>query len=169
MVITVYADRRSNEVGDIAERLTDAIAACVGRDGVILLDPRRLAAPDASARLRDMAGRYAATVVALSGAPNEQVLAAFDASDRVLLVTHPSVPSIRGTQRTLKLCASLGYGAEKLGVVLHDFGDDAPLGPADAVLALKRDIYWTLEGTQAAEPARMNSYAGLARRLLQRE
>ena len=104
-------------------------------------------------------------VVALSGAPSEQALAAFDASDRVLLVSDPSVASIRGTQRALKLCGSLGYGADKTAIVLHDFDEHAPLAPADAAVAFKREIYFTLSAPSAAGD---DSYSRLAGRLMAR-
>lgn len=167
MVITVYADRRSAEVGDVAARLAHAIGGIVGESRVTLLGPRVLDAGDAPAALVEVAARYDATVVALTGAPTEHVVAAFDASDRVLLLTAPSVPSIRGAQRTLRLCKSLGYAAAKVVVVLHDFGDDAPLAPHEVALALKRETFWTLEGAASLDDARRRSFAGLARQLLQ--
>lgn len=185
MVITVYADRRSHEVANIAGRLACAIAARLGRAQVALVGTRLftaamepgvettvlsegLAPQDVSVLLADLAGRYPAAIIALSGALNERVLAAFDASDRVLLLSDPSVASIRGTQRTLKLCASLGYGAEKTAIVLHDFDDAAPFAPADAAIALKREIFFTLPGESEANGPTDDSYARLAGRLMGR-
>jgi hypothetical protein len=185
MVITVYADRRSHEVAEIAGRLARAIAASGKGVSVALVGPKLpgsprspgietaqlsegLAPQDVSALLANLSSQYLATVVALSGAPSEQVLAAFDASDRVLLVSDPSVASIRGTQRALKLCLSLGYGADKTSVVLHAFGEDAPLAPADAAVAFKRDIYFTLPAHGAAAGVSEDSYSRLAGRLMAR-
>lgn len=187
MVITVYADRRSHEVVGIAGRLARAIAtvaATVGGDGVVLVGSRlpdarafpgidtatindHATPQDVSELLTGTAHRYHTAVVALSGVPNEQVLAAFDASDRVLLVTEPSVASIRGTQRTLKLFGSLGYGADKTLLVLHDFGDDTLLDPADVAIAFKREIFFTLPG-HAAGSASAEAYTRLAGRLISR-
>jgi hypothetical protein len=184
MVITVYADRRSREVAEIAGRLAKAIASA-GEGRVVLVGSRlrgssslpgietaelgaSVAPQDVSALLASLAARSLAAVVALSGAPSEQVLAAFDASDRVLILSDPSVASIRGTQRTLKLCASLGYGVDKTAVVLHAFGEDAPLAPADAATVLKREIYFTLPASGVAAGTGEESYSRLADRLMAR-
>ncbi|MEO6445613.1 MAG: hypothetical protein ABIZ91_08250 [Gemmatimonadaceae bacterium] len=123
-------------------------------------------AQEATAWLARTSRRQPLTLVALCGAPNEQVLAAFDASDRVLLLCDPSVASIRGTQRTLKLCGSLGYGIEKTAVVLHDFPDDGPLSPADAAAALRREILWAIPARAAGQAAREAAFAALAARLI---
>ena len=181
MVITVYTDRRSSDVADVALRLAHALSAIVAPAGVVLLGPRPQGGADSAvqhaplaessspgdigALLADLAARYAAAVVPLAGPPTEQVLAAFDASDRLLLVSDPSVASMRGTQRTLKLCRSLGYDLARTAVVLHDF-DDAPIAPTDAALAFKREIFWTLPGRSASPDERDAAYAGLARRLI---
>jgi hypothetical protein len=181
MVITVYTDRRSSEVATVALRLARALSALVGPSDVVLLGPRALgdediavdraslgeslSPADVGAMLGDLAARYAAAVVSLAGPPTEQVLAAFDASDRLLLLSDPSVASIRGTQRTLKLCRSLGFDAPRMAIVLRDF-DDAPIAPTDAALAFKREIFWTLPGAGATAEESDAAYAGLARRLV---
>ena len=186
MVISVYADRRTHEVADIAGRLAHASAGLVLPAGgrVVLVGPRLLGnhssgelvarsvlmeshrPQEVGPMLGDLAGRYAVSVVILSGAPNERVLAAFDASDRVLLLCDPSVASIRATQRAIKLCRSLGYGLDKTAVVLHDFAEDAPLVPAEAAAALKCDIYWSIPGHAAGDEARDTSFTRLAERLI---
>jgi len=120
---------------------------------------------DLVSRLHELSARRRATVVALAGAPRESALAAFDVADRILLVSDPSVASIRATQRTLKLCRSLGYGIDKVGVVLHGFADDAPLAPAEAAMALKREIYWVIPGDSADTSTLDAACAGLADRL----
>lgn len=181
MVITVYTDRRSSDVADVALRLAHALSTIVAPAGVALLGPRAQGGADGAvehaqlaessspadvvALLADLAARYAAAVVPLTGPPTEQVLAAFDASHRLLLVSDPSVASMRGTQRTLKLCRSLGYDVARTAVVLHDF-DDAPIAPTDAALAFKREIFWALPGAGASPQERDTAYAGLARRLV---
>ncbi len=183
MVITAYADRRTPAVVDIAGRLAHAFGLVVGHQSVMLLAPattgeaghasvrrsdelRARPSHDVAPLLRDLSNRYAITVVAISGAPNERVLAAFDASDRVLLLSEPSVAAIRSTQRALRLCTSLGYGLDKTAIVLHGVGDDAPLAPPEAAAALKRDIFWVIPGAVAGDVARDEAFARLAARLI---
>lgn len=182
MVITLYADRRTLDIADIAGRLAHALGPHVSPPGVVVATPRvnvhhpvagityAPIAPDGSpasvaTELQRLAARYPVTLVAWTGAPNEQTLALCDASDRVLLVSDLSVPSIRATQRALKLCTSLGYGVDKVCVVLHGFAEDGPLAPADAAGALKREIFWVIPSEADGEVAREAAYDGLADRL----
>lgn len=187
MVITLYADRRFHEVTDIAVYLasaivplvdparvllvaahppTDAMATGVVGTGVVraYLDEAG-ATRDIGEVLRGKAGRHAVTVVAVVGAPSPQVLTALDVADRVLLVSDASVPSLRATQRAIKLCASLGYGLDKVAVVLHDFSENAPLAPGEVARALKREIFWVIPGPAADPLRRADSFARLAQRL----
>lgn len=182
MVITLYADRRSPDLSDIAGGLARALAAqevgwavaVVGagsgsdavRDGERARVTYRDTPPrDVGARLHELAPRFDVTVVAIEGAPDEQTLAVLDASTRVLLVSDPSVASLRATQRALKRCASLGYGSEKVAVLLHGFADDAPFAPAEAAAVLKREVVGMIPGPAADPAARALAFGQLARRL----
>ena len=184
MVITLYADRRTLNIADIAGRLARALAPRIPAPGVVVATPRRRVrdpvagvayaplAPEGTPTevaedLQQLASQYGVTLVAWSGAPNEQALAVCDASDRVLLVSDLSVPSIRATQRALKLCTSLGYGREKVCVVLQAPAGDGALAPDDAAEALKREIFWVIPGDGDGEGARSAAYDGLADRLSQ--
>ena len=185
MVITLYADRRTLDIADIAGRLARALAPRFPAPGAVVatttpggghahhrLDGVPYAAfpPGATpaeivSDLHRLAAQYPVTLVAWSGAPTEQALAACDSSQRVILVSDPSVASIRATQRALKLCSSLGYDAGKVCVVLHGFDADGALGPRDAAGVLKREIFWVLPGTRDGE--RDAAFEGLADRLSQ--
>lgn len=182
MVITVYSDRRSGEIGEIAFRLAESLAVLVDHADVALFGPTPRAAArgvrhtlleegsapaDFGELLATDGDSRVAAIFALSGPPSEYVIAAFDVSDRVLLVGDPSVPSIRGIQRTLKLCYSLGYASARVVVVLHGFSDDAPLAADEAARALKREIFWVLPGATTTASERALSYSGLAERLWQ--
>jgi hypothetical protein len=182
MVITLYTDRRSNDISDIVGGLARALARLEAEPTVVVVGaaaPREwrddeggrvafldaILPADVGPYLLDLAARYAMTVVALEGAPNEQMLAVLDASARVLLVSDPSVASLRATQRALKLCASLGYGSEKVAVLLHGFADDAPLAPAEAAAVLKREIVGMIPAPAADPATRALAFRLLAQRL----
>ena len=80
---------------------------------------------------------------------NERTLAAFDAADRILLVTEGAVPSLRGIQRVLRLCRRLNYPDEKLCVILNQTGASSALPAGDVAVVLKREIYWDIpEGSR---------------------
>jgi len=75
---------------------------------------------------------------------NERTLAALDAADRLVLVTHLSVAALRSTQRTINLCRRLGYPNEKLCVVVNRFQSGEVLSASDAEDVLKAEIFFKL-------------------------
>jgi pilus assembly protein CpaE len=75
---------------------------------------------------------------------SERTLAALDAADRVVLLTHLSVSALRSTQRTLQLARRLGYPNEKLCVVANRFQSGEVLSVADAADVLKTEIFFKL-------------------------
>jgi pilus assembly protein CpaE len=131
--------------------IPDVDAAIVRQpDGVWTLamtGPRTPAVGDAKAvaiALDLLRSRFPVSVVELEHQVNERTLAAFDAADRILLVTEGSVPSVRGTQRVLQLCRRLNYPDEKMCVVLNRVGAPGSLPAEDVSAALKREIFWRI-------------------------
>jgi pilus assembly protein CpaE len=143
-----------------------ANAALVRRmDGIWLLAmirPRTPATVEAKAvtvALETIRERFPVTIAELEHQVNERTLAAFDAADRILLVTESSVPSIRATQRALRLCHRLNYPDEKMCVVLNRFDAPGALDVADVAGALKRELFWKIPTGERADSL------GLARKL----
>lgn len=182
MVITLYADRRFHDVADLAGGLASAmasrdvavrvavIAALQHGDGSSRGSGPVDVLPDGSPSevsryLTALSPHFQVTLVALGGAPNEQVLATLDASDRVLLVSDHTVTSLRATQRALRLCTSLGYGSDKVAVLLHGFSDDTGLVPAEAAAVLKREILGVIPGPGTDPVARDLAFRHVAERL----
>lgn len=87
---------------------------------------------------------FAETVADCEHHLSERTLTALDAADRILLVTHLSVASLRSTQRTLGLCRRLGYDESKLCVVVNRYQSADVLPIQDAQDLLKWPIYWKL-------------------------
>ena len=119
-----------------------------GADGVWMFVPshrRTPALPDAKAvsvALDAMRARFAVVVAELEHQVNERTLAAFDAADRIVMVTQGSVPSLRGTQRVLRLCRRLNYPDEKMCVVVNCYDAPGALPVADIASILKREVFW---------------------------
>lgn len=125
--------------------------------------PRTPAVGDAKSvtvALDAMRRRFRVSVAELEHQVNERTLAALDAADRILLVTEGAVPSLRGTQRVLRLCHRLNYPDEKMCVVLNRCDVPGSLPAADVAAALKREIYWKIP-----DDSRL-TISGLAERLL---
>lgn len=144
-------------------------AALVRRsDGVWTLAVRRGKTPavsDAKAvtvALEAMRDRFAVSVAELGHQVNERTLAAFDVADRIVIVTEGAVPSLRGTQRVLRLCQRLNYPDEKMCVVVNRFDAPGALPPADIAIALRREVYWKIPTGATLD------VAGLATRLVER-
>jgi pilus assembly protein CpaE len=138
---------------DGAERIVipGADAALVKReDGVwtlAMMRARTAAVSDAKAvsiTIDSMRERFPMNVAALGHQVNERTLAAFDAADRIVLVTEGAVPSLRGMQRVLRLFRRLNYPDEKMCVVVHRFDAPGALGIPDISAALRREVFWKI-------------------------
>ena len=87
---------------------------------------------------------FAVTLVDCEHHFSERTLSALDAADRILLVTHLTVPALRSTQRSLGICRRLGYDESKLCVVVNRYQSADVLPLKDAESLLQAEIYWTL-------------------------
>jgi len=104
--------------------------------------------------------RFPVSIVELEHQVNERTLAAFDAADRIVIVTEGLVPTLRGTQRVLRLCRRLNYPDEKMCVVVNRSDAAGSLAVADISVALKREVFWKIGEADTLD------LAGLAERLL---
>ena len=115
-----------------------------------------------TAALDVMRENCAVSVVELGHQVTERALAAFDAADRIVLVTEGAVPSLRGTQRVLRLCQRLNYPDEKMCVVLNRFDAAGAMSPADVSAVLRREVFWKIPAGGSLD------LAGLAAKLTER-
>ncbi len=167
--------RSQTLTGDVAPQTTDGehflipgLNAVLIRqsDGVWTLAMTRPRTPtmgdakSVTVALDAIRARFPVSVVELEHQMNERTLAAFDAADRIVLVTEGSVPSLRGMQRVLRLCRRLNYPDEKMCVVVNRFDAPGSLAVADISVALKREVFWKI-GEEDASDLR-----GLAEKLL---
>jgi Flp pilus assembly protein, ATPase CpaE len=88
--------------------------------------------------------QFQVTVVDCEHNLSEATLTAFDAADRIVLVTQLTVPALRSTQRSLGVCRRLGYDDAKICVVVNRYqsGDVLPVKDAEDLLQAK--VYWKL-------------------------
>jgi pilus assembly protein CpaE len=167
--------RSSSLTGEVLAAMTDAerfdvpgmnAALIPQSDGVwtlALTRPRTPAMGDAKSvivALEAIRARFPVSIVELEHQVNERTLAAFDAADRIVIVTEGSVPTLRGTQRVLRLCRRLNYPDEKMCVVVNRSDAPGSLAAADIAVALKREVVWRIGEAEAFD------LVGLAERLL---
>ena len=107
-----------------------------------------------------MRDRFPVSVAELGHQLSERTLAAFDAADRILLVTEGTVTSLRGVQRVLRLCRRLNYPDEKLCVVAKCVDSPGSLAASDIAAVLKRELFWRIPVGSSVD------VDGLARKLL---
>jgi pilus assembly protein CpaE len=128
-------------------------------DGIWTIAPARRRTPAPSdakavtAALEMMRSAFGISVVDLEHQVNERTLAAFDAADRIVMVTEGSVPSLRGTQRVLRLCRRLNYPDEKMCVVANRYDAAGALAVADIATILKREVLWKVPVTPSVDLA----------------
>jgi len=171
----IRSSANNDNGGEQMSDATDAIAipgtdaALVKRqDGVwTLARPRQrtTAISDAKSVIMTvdaMRERFPVSVAALGHQVNERTLAAFDTADRIVVITDGAVPSVRGTQRVLRLCRRLNYPDEKMCVVVNRFDAPGSLAVTDISAALRREVYWKIPAGPVPD------VAGLAARLLDR-
>jgi pilus assembly protein CpaE len=159
----------AHDAMSVAIEIPGADSAMVRRtDGVWTFAMTRPLAPavgDAKAvtvALDAMRSRFPVSIAELEHQMNERTLSAFDAADRIVLLTEGSVPSVRGTQRVLRLCQRLNYPDEKMCLVLNRFDAPGSLSAADVSAALRRELYWLVPASDRVD------VAGLAAKLLER-
>jgi pilus assembly protein CpaE len=80
------------------------------------------------------------SVIDTDHAFSDQSLAALDVADRIVLITHGDIASVRSTQRSLTLFDRLGYPREKLLVVMNKRADDDRISRRDAAKVLDRGV-----------------------------
>jgi pilus assembly protein CpaE len=95
----------------------------------------------ATAIVQQLRQHFAFTVIDCEHHLSDRTLAALDAADRVLLVTQLSVPALRSAQRTLAVFDRLGYGEEKVSVVVNRHESAGMITVEDAAKLLERPAF----------------------------
>ncbi len=115
--------------------------------------------------LRTLRSTFDAVVVDAGNEFNDHTLTALDASDRLLLVTLPNLPSVRNTKRTLELFDRLYYDASKLVIVVNRHDAQEKLSRDAIEGALGRQVHWTIPNDYATVVRATNQ--GTAIRMIQ--
>jgi pilus assembly protein CpaE len=98
----------------------------------------------AATLVAELRKHFAYTVLDCEHYLTDRTLAALDAADKIVLVTQLNVAALRGTQRTISLCERLGYGDDKLVIVVNRHQSNEVLTPSDASTLLNMPIFHLL-------------------------
>jgi pilus assembly protein CpaE len=96
------------------------------------------------ALLEQMRTSYAHTVIDVEHWLGERSVAALDAADEIVMVTQLDVSSLRRTQRVLTVFRRLGYGDDKVRIVVNRAHDADLLSLTDAREVLFAPIEFTI-------------------------
>ena len=98
----------------------------------------------ATTLIAELKKHFAHTVLDCEHYLTDRTLSALDAADKIVLVTQLNVAALRGTQRTISLCQRLGYGDDKIAVVVNRHQSSEVLTPSDASTLLNMPIFHLL-------------------------
>jgi pilus assembly protein CpaE len=98
----------------------------------------------ATTLVAELKKHFAYTILDCEHYLTDRSLAALDAADKIVLVTQLNVAALRGTQRTISLCERLGYGEDKLAIVVNRHQSNEVLTPSDASTLLNMPIFHLL-------------------------
>ena len=115
--------------------------------------------------LQKLRETFDAVVVDAGNEFNECALAAMDASDRVLVLTLPALPSVRNTRRSLDFFGRLNYDPAKMVLVVNRHNAREPLSRKVLEEGLGRPVQWAIPNDYPAAVRAINQ--GTALRLMQ--
>ena len=108
---------------------------------------------------------FDAVVVDAGSELHDYTVAALDASDRIALVTLPSLPAIRNTRRSLDIFGRLHYDASKIILVVNRYNAKERIPKDTMEEALGRPIDWMIPNDYLAVTRAVNQ--GTAVRMIE--
>jgi len=127
-----------------------------------------LAAPDAPERTEEIsaesidrllevaAGRYDVVVVDAGRTLDERSLRALDRAERIMPVLQLSVPSLHGAKRLLGMLGALGYGKDKIRLLVNRYDKAGPITLGDAAGTLRQEPWRAIPNSYRAAADAVN-------------
>ncbi len=115
-----------------------------------------VSAAQISKMLEKLCAAFDAVVVDAGNEFTDYTVAALDVADRIMLVTLPSLPSVRNTKRSLELFGRLHYDSSKVVIVVNRHDAKEPLSRRTIEEALGRPIHWTIPNDYLAAVRAIN-------------
>ncbi len=94
--------------------------------------------------MRHLTDLFGFTVVDCEHNMTDRALAILDSADRIVLLTHLTVPAVRSLQRTLDLFSRLKYPEDKVQLVVNRHGAKGDITLGDFQKVIQREILTTL-------------------------
>lgn len=107
-------------------------------------DADRIGAEDITKMLQVLTGYMDFTIVDLPHDFSPRTLAVLEASDKILLVFQQDVSSVKSTLRVLQFFRELGYGRDRVQLILNRYLKNGDLGAEDFAKIFLQPVYGTL-------------------------
>jgi pilus assembly protein CpaE len=86
-----------------------------------------------------------------------KTLEAFELSDHIIVVTVPNISSLRATKKALTTFKGMGYGPDKVKVVVNRAGKGDPLKPDEIAKTLHNPVSWVIPNEYKVAVDALNS------------
>jgi pilus assembly protein CpaE len=116
---------------DMDEQLVESVLVSHGSGLKVLLSPRgpdeaeKMAASDLSVVVKELARFYDFVIVDMAKRLDDTTISVMDAAERIILVTTPTLPSVKNVRIMLDLFQQLEYPADKVMFVLNRVNPEA--------------------------------------------
>jgi pilus assembly protein CpaE len=107
-------------------------------------DAEELTADQINAVLTVLRASFEYVVIDTTTSFDTKTLAALDLADQILLVSMVNLPSIRSSQRLLKLFERLGYEEQKIKLTLNRYMPDEEITVDDVEETLEHPVFWKI-------------------------
>ena len=107
-------------------------------------DADRIGAEDVTRMLQALTSHMDFTIVDLPHDFSSRTLAVLEASDKILLIFQQDVSAVKSTLRVLQFFRELGYGRDRVQLILNRCLKDGDLGVEDFAKIFQQPVYATL-------------------------
>ena len=99
---------------------------------------------------------FAYIVIDTNASFDATTITTMDYSDMILLVTIVNMPALRNCQRCLNLFSKLGYGEDKVQILINRYMENDEISLDDVEKLLKKKVYWKIPNNYFALMASIN-------------
>ncbi|MEM0950952.1 MAG: AAA family ATPase [Cyanobacteria bacterium P01_H01_bin.74] len=128
----------------LAEYTTDKAKLYILADPLYVEDAEDVTTEKINAVLTLLKASFRYVVIDTNTAFDNKTLSAMDLADNILMVSMVNLPSIRNSQRLLRLFDRLGYSRKKIKLVLNRYMPDEEITVDDVEETLEHQVFWRI-------------------------
>ena len=161
--MTSLSDLSGDRGNDLDAELISSIVQVHATDLNVLLAPPRPEMADVVTEenltrlLHALRQQYEFVIVDTSSHLSEKTLALLDVSDRILLITQQSLPSLKNVSRFFDLTESLEYSMDKVWMVVNKASNKRRIKVKDIADTLKRPVFMAIPADEETVSASIDA------------